>query len=763
MTRGRTVRAVLVAVAVAAVVPVVLSLVIPAGAGPAGVEAPADPAMAAAATAQRMAAADVVDVPVRFQVRNTNRSAAPCTTPDGTFEVAGHLTAPAAVLADPGAGVTLYLHDFSTGEWYWRLDVDGYHYTEEMARRGLASVTIDRLGYGASDRVNGFHTCVGAQADVTDQIVGQLRSGSYTVDGLPAAPAFGGVTLAGLGTGAQIAQLAALFGRADGLVVMGFADVGRTDRFMTRVFGSLSSCMQQVGPDQQPTTEGGYATFDMGSTEYRQTNFHDTDPAVLTAALPQQSPHPCKEVVSQLEAITSDLRALGTHHGARARRVRRARPPLPGRPRADGPVHRRPEHRAGHRSRGRALHGAGALRAGPARGDGRLAVGALRTHAIEGAPHMNGRRITFAAGALAALALTTLMTCGQAGATEPQAAPAPAPAAAAQPAPAPTDVVDVPVSFQVQNVNRSLNQCATDGLPYTVRGYLTGPAAVLTGSAPPTVTLYVHGTNTAQWIWRLDVDGYNFVEELAERGHVSVTIDRLGYGENPVPDGFATCTGGNADIAHQVVDHLRAGTYQVEGGTPTRFGQVFMGGHSSGALVAELVAYSFGNIDGIVATGWAGIGITDETARRFFPMFDACQRGQLGTAGPGPEAAGYTYFDPTLADFYHASVSDEVDPRVHEAMAAHHVRSPCGVMVSEPIAIMEDLTHLGRIDVPVLLVFGAEDTLREGVDPYAGLFLASPDVSETTVPGAGHITLIDVNSADRLRHRGRVAGQPRGA
>jgi hypothetical protein len=311
-SRGATIGAVLVALAVAAVVPVLLNIVTPAGRpAPAGVEAPADPAQAAAATASRMAAADLVDVPVTFQVHNTNRSLAPCTTPDGTFEVAGHLTAPAALLATPGSPVTLYLHDFSTGEWYWRLDVDGYHHTEEMARRGLASVTIDRLGYGASDRVNGFHTCVGAQADVTDQIVQQLRTGAYTVEGR-SAPAFGGVTLAGLGTGAQIAQLTTLFGHTQGLVVMGFSDMGRTDRFMTRVFGNLSTCMQQAGPDQQPTSDGGYSIFDVGATEYRQTNFHDADPVVLAAALPQQSPHPCKEVISQLEAITTDLQTLGT-------------------------------------------------------------------------------------------------------------------------------------------------------------------------------------------------------------------------------------------------------------------------------------------------------------------------------------------------------------------------------------------------------------------------------------------------------------------
>jgi pimeloyl-ACP methyl ester carboxylesterase len=364
---------------------------------------------------------------------------------------------------------------------------------------------------------------------------------------------------------------------------------------------------------------------------------------------------------------------------------------------------------------------------------------------------MIGRKTITLAALTVALTVALTWVPVAAAPAPPAAPPAAQPAVpAAEPGPlpaqAPVENVDVPVAFQVQNVNRSLNQCATDGQPYTVRGYLTGPAHLLNSPAPPPVTLYVHGTNTGQWIWRLPVEGFNYVQELADRGHVSVTIDRLGYGENAVPDGFGTCTGGNADIAHQVVDQLRAGTYQVEGRAPTPFGTVFMGGHSSGALVAELVAYSFGNIDGIVATGWAGIGITDETARRFFPMFDSCQNGLLGSAPPGPEADGYTYFDPTLADFYQAGVSDQADQRVRDAMRVHHVRSPCGVMLSEPIAIMEDLTHLGRIDVPVLLVYGAEDTLRQGVAPYAGLFTASPDVTETTIPGAGHIMLIDVNA-----------------
>lgn len=314
MSRWRTIGLVLAALGVAALVPLVVSLgELGRGSPTTGAaRAAADRAQAAEGTAARMGAEGVLDIPVRFAVRNVNRSPAPCATPEADYEVSGHLTAPAAVLDTPNPDVTLYLHDLATSEWYWRLDVPGYHHAEEMARRGHASVTIDRLGYGATGDLNGYYLCVGAQADVANQIVAALRTGGYTTDGLAAAPAFGEVFLAGHGAGAQIAQLAATFGDVDGLVVMGWADMGRTDRFMTSFFGNLSTCMQQVGPDQQPATDGGYAYFDVGVARFRETNFADTDPAVLAAALPRQDRHPCKELTSQLEAISTDLRILPT-------------------------------------------------------------------------------------------------------------------------------------------------------------------------------------------------------------------------------------------------------------------------------------------------------------------------------------------------------------------------------------------------------------------------------------------------------------------
>nr|WSZ97075.1 hypothetical protein OH820_16700 [Streptomyces sp. NBC_00857] len=153
-----------------------------AGASPTGsVPTPAERERATRATAARLAAENIVDVPVTFTVRNTNRSKTGCRTDGATHRVRGHLTAPASVLSGEKRAITLYQHGIAAGEWYWRLDVPGYHYAEELAKRGHASLTLDRLGYGSSDRPDGLGTCIGAEADIAHQIVGQLRKGSYAL------------------------------------------------------------------------------------------------------------------------------------------------------------------------------------------------------------------------------------------------------------------------------------------------------------------------------------------------------------------------------------------------------------------------------------------------------------------------------------------------------------------------------------------------------------------------------------------------------
>ncbi|MEU4476013.1 alpha/beta hydrolase [Micromonospora sp. NPDC023888] len=308
MARGRTITTILAAAALMALPFAVRpdSSAAPLPTEVAVTQQQADPA--------RFAAQHIVDVPVRFTVRNVNRSLAACNVDGKTYQVNGHLTAPEKVLSAPDAAITLYQHGIAAGEWYWRLDVPGYHHAEELAKRGHASLTVDRLGYGASSKPNGLSLCIGGEADVAHQIVQQLRAGTYqllgTVPGARTTPRFAKVALAGQSNGGQIAQIATYsFRDIDALVIMDWTDLGLTPQANARFFSSLQTCMRGGSAGGDGGADG-YAYYDLGREEFRTGNFHDTDPAVLVAALPHQNRHPCGDMASQLSSVFVDLRHL---------------------------------------------------------------------------------------------------------------------------------------------------------------------------------------------------------------------------------------------------------------------------------------------------------------------------------------------------------------------------------------------------------------------------------------------------------------------
>lgn len=277
-------------------------------------------------TARRLADADVVDVPVSFTVTNDNDSRLPCNSDGEEYTLRGHLTAPAAALAEEDPSVTLYQHGQAAGEWFWRLDEPGLHHAEEMALLGRASLTLDRLGYGASDRPDGMAMCLGSQADMASQVIAQVRGGDYTVedgDGLEGGvPAFDHVTLAGHHSGAQIAQITAYSfdgaGAPDALVLLAWSGTGVTDRANARFFGGLASCMQggvpaDAGagpPDPDAEDPDGYTYVDVGRTSYTRANFHDTTTAAAALAAGLQDRTPCGDLGTQVEALSTDMRRV---------------------------------------------------------------------------------------------------------------------------------------------------------------------------------------------------------------------------------------------------------------------------------------------------------------------------------------------------------------------------------------------------------------------------------------------------------------------
>ncbi|MEV7284497.1 alpha/beta hydrolase [Streptomyces sp. NPDC093252] len=302
-------------------------------------------------------------------------------------------------------------------------------------------------------------------------------------------------------------------------------------------------------------------------------------------------------------------------------------------------------------------------------------------------------------------------------------------------------IVDVPVSFEVVNRNRSGLACNTDGKTYTVRGHLTLPAALATAStALPPVTVYQHGLQSGEWYWRVDVPGYHHAEEMARRGHASLTVDRLGHGASDRPDGRQLCLGGEADITQQIAGQLRDGTYATEGGdTVRRFGEVVLAGHDRGAQIAQIAAYSFpDDFDGLILSGWADSGLTDEDDARFFAALTSCMQGGVPSVDAA-DAPGYVHLDVGERDFVRGNFRRTgTDPRVLATAVGLQNRLPCGVLVSQLEGVLVDTRRVGEIEVPVALVEGERDVRVRGAAEHRERFTSAPDTALHTVPGAGH-------------------------
>ena len=164
-------------------------------------------------TSSAAAPATVVRSEVAFTVTNP-------LDPGQQHTVRGTLVRPEGCTSS----VLLAEHGLSYGRYAWDFPLDPatYSMAEGLAGRGHALLAIDELGYGASDHPNGYTLTVQAYAAMTDEIVQQLRRGSY-FSPAGTVPAFAHVGLIGHSAGSEIVELAAGgFRDADALIVTGY-------------------------------------------------------------------------------------------------------------------------------------------------------------------------------------------------------------------------------------------------------------------------------------------------------------------------------------------------------------------------------------------------------------------------------------------------------------------------------------------------------------------------------------------------------------
>jgi len=304
-------------------------------------------------------------------------------------------------------------------------------------------------------------------------------------------------------------------------------------------------------------------------------------------------------------------------------------------------------------------------------------------------------------------------------------------------------VVSLPVSFEVENVNRSKVACASDGATYTVRGHIVGPTKELRRETANGATLYLHGLSFGEFFWDFaQAQNYDFATKQAMAGQVSVVIDRLGYGSSDKPEGNSICVGSRADIAHQIVLDLRAGSYEVTpSGQAPKFSRVVLAGHSYGGQIAQVAAYSFGDIDGLMVIGYADRVQSQVLRDNAAYAATVCASGGLRVGGAGP--AGYAPFGPPEGAA--AALFNSADPAVQSAALQLLTIDPCGDTASFGPAVAVDLVNVPSIEVPVLIIAGGSDALfpvPAGPD-QASLFTGAASVEQVTLPAFAHAVTLE--------------------
>ena len=318
----------------------------------------------------------------------------------------------------------------------------------------------------------------------------------------------------------------------------------------------------------------------------------------------------------------------------------------------------------------------------------------------------------------------------------------PAPAVAE---PGPTAEVDV--SFTVRNTNGSTVPCPADGRTYTVSGTLVGPADALAATTTHRVNVLVHDITTGGWFWRMpghpDVD---YAGRLADEGEVSLVIDRLGYDASPVARGTSTCLGSQADVLHQVIQQVRAGSSAIP-----KPDDVIVHGHSVGAAIAQAEASKWKDVDGLVLMSWSDAGVSPRAIKESVLQHSACLLGGGRSGAP----RGYAWYARTPADF--RSIHFATAPADVQA-GASTLRNPdpCGDAISLAQLVVLGNVLTRAIDVPVLLQFGGEDVLNRPGAPNLQRIAYSPQAQVTvhTDQAAGGALPLEAGAAD-LRTRVR--------
>jgi pimeloyl-ACP methyl ester carboxylesterase len=142
-----------------------------------------------------------------------------------------------------------------------------------------------------------------------------------------------------------------------------------------------------------------------------------------------------------------------------------------------------------------------------------------------------------------------------------------------------------------------------------VTGWLTAPAACPRHELQ--ILLHGAGYDHRYWDWPVEPERYSYVAWAGAHGRATLNLDRVGSGSSSRPPGIENTVAAQAEVLEQVVQRARAGEI---GGID--FERVLLVGHSLGSVIAGAQAATWGDVDGVVLTGYVPVAGTVGSRRQ---------------------------------------------------------------------------------------------------------------------------------------------------
>jgi pimeloyl-ACP methyl ester carboxylesterase len=195
-------------------------------------------------------------------------------------------------------------------------------------------------------------------------------------------------------------------------------------------------------------------------------------------------------------------------------------------------------------------------------------------------------------------------------------------------------------------------------------------------------------------------------------------------------------------VLHQIITAIRHGRYKLGARKAPRFPRVVVAGHDLGGEIAEVEAYSYSDVNGLMILDFADAGLTPTLGQWSAQGFQDCSKGGEPARPGGPGA----YFDlgpPT--DQLKRLAFVNADPALVAKVVKYRRHNPCGDLTSAPPGFSADMAHLGEVKVPVLIAAGGNDVAfsSDGVRRQRSFFTGSKDVTVAILAKTGHFPMFE--------------------